>query len=326
MLLNDLTGVIETLRARIQNHRSLLKVNETRTRMALIDPLLTLLGWEVANPSLVIPEYDVSGSRADYALLDASGSPVALMEAKKLDESLMSHRMQMVNYANMSAVPYAGLTDGNHWELYKVFDQRPIGERRVLETSIVDHPIHESALNLLTLWRSNLEPGQPVLAGEPILAPRKESAKPAAPEHSKPSSARVQRQVRPSAVRSRWLPLADFVARDGDKLPPSIRMPDGSEHSVEKWRHLVERTATWLWTKNLLTEHNIPVASSNRRYIVNMEPVHPTGKQFFHECHIYNTLLVYEGNIGAPGAVSSVRKLLKHCGQNLSEVHVRTGG
>ena len=30
----------------------------------------------------------------------------------------LAHRMQMLNYANASGIDYAGLTDGNHWELY----------------------------------------------------------------------------------------------------------------------------------------------------------------------------------------------------------------
>ena len=62
----------------------------------------------------------MSGAWADYALLDADGKPVAIMEAKKLNEPLAAHRLQMVNYANLSGVPYAGLTDGNRWELYRV--------------------------------------------------------------------------------------------------------------------------------------------------------------------------------------------------------------
>ena len=121
MLLDDLVGVIETLKGRIATHGSSLRENETRTRMALIDPLLQALGWDVSDPKMVTPEYDVSGRKADYALLGAGGSPSATMEAKKLGEPLASHRMQMLNYSNASGVEYAGLTDGDKWELYEVF-------------------------------------------------------------------------------------------------------------------------------------------------------------------------------------------------------------
>ena len=170
MPLDDLVSVIETLKARLQTHRQVLQANETRTRMALIDPLLQALGWDTADPALVLPEYDVSGNRADYALLGATGKPVAFVEAKKLGESLASHQMQIVNYANRAGVLYAGLTDGNHWELYKVFDPAPIEDRLLLNVSIADRPAHELALQLLLLWRPNLAAGQPVMANEPVLA------------------------------------------------------------------------------------------------------------------------------------------------------------
>lgn len=39
-----------------------------RTRMALIDPLLSALGWTLSDPKEVIPEYKVDGGWADYAL------------------------------------------------------------------------------------------------------------------------------------------------------------------------------------------------------------------------------------------------------------------
>ena len=107
--------------------------------------------------------------RPDYALLDATGLPVAFVEAKRLREPLVSHRMQMINYANLAGVPYAGLTDGNQWELYKVFDPAPIEDRFLLNISIADHPAHEVALKLLLLRQPNLASGQPVTANEPEI-------------------------------------------------------------------------------------------------------------------------------------------------------------
>ena len=88
MPLDDLVSVIETLQQRIREHGDALHQNEYRTRMALIDPLLTALGWDTADPSLVMPEYSVSGQRVDYALLGRDSKPAATLEAKKLDEPL----------------------------------------------------------------------------------------------------------------------------------------------------------------------------------------------------------------------------------------------
>lgn len=43
MLLEPLVSVIEIIKARIEDHGPSLRENETRTRMALIDPLLQAL-------------------------------------------------------------------------------------------------------------------------------------------------------------------------------------------------------------------------------------------------------------------------------------------
>ncbi|MYE02573.1 MAG: hypothetical protein F4Y03_15120 [Alphaproteobacteria bacterium] len=114
MLLQDLVETIERLKARLAAHNADLRVNETRTRMALIDPMLAVLGWDPADPSLVIPEYNPQGGRdrADYALMHPNGHPIAILEAKKLGESFETHLNQMTSYANVAGIAYAGLTDG----------------------------------------------------------------------------------------------------------------------------------------------------------------------------------------------------------------------
>ena len=88
MLLDDLVKVIETLKERIASHGPALQQNETRTRMALIDPLLQALGWDTSEPAVVRPEYSAGNGRADYALLGETRNPVAFIEAKRLSEPL----------------------------------------------------------------------------------------------------------------------------------------------------------------------------------------------------------------------------------------------
>ena len=82
MPLDDLIDVIASLQERMQQYSDELRENEIRTRMALVDPMLTALGWDTADPSLVKAEFSVGGGRADYALLGSDGKPVACIEAK----------------------------------------------------------------------------------------------------------------------------------------------------------------------------------------------------------------------------------------------------
>ena len=121
--MTKLASCIENLQARIRDHRGSLCNNELRTRISLIDPLLCALGWDVSDPGVVLLEYSIGKVKADYALLGKDGKPAAILETKKLGSDLSDHRMQMLNYANLRGIAYAGLSNGDAWELYDVFKQ-----------------------------------------------------------------------------------------------------------------------------------------------------------------------------------------------------------
>ena len=167
MPLDDLVKVIETLQQRIRDHGDSLRQNEIRTRVALIDPLLTALGWDVADPGLAIAEYRVSSignsPRADYGLLGSDGQLVASIEAKRLGESLDNHEKQIFDYAWDLKVKFGGLTDGNWWYLVD-FSKFTDSDRTILQVSLTDDPAYEVALKLLLLWRPNFASGRPVSA------------------------------------------------------------------------------------------------------------------------------------------------------------------
>ena len=136
MPLDDLVSVIETLQQRIATHRQSLQQNEIRTRMALIDPLLTALRWDVSDPALVTPEYSVDGGWADYALRGLGNQPAAIVEAKRLGTLVENHLSQMVNYCIQEGIAYAGVTDGSHWQLYRTFEPVPMADKIVLDVNI----------------------------------------------------------------------------------------------------------------------------------------------------------------------------------------------
>ncbi len=159
-----LVSVIESLQERIRRDGGVIGANEIRTRTALIDPLFNALGWNTADPAMVIPEYAAGGGAADYALLKVlpeDGSPViAFIEAKRLGEPLEGHRAQMLTYANMEGVRYVGLTNGDRWELYDVFKEARLDERRILDVSLRRESAFDCAVKLLPLAWPGLETGE----------------------------------------------------------------------------------------------------------------------------------------------------------------------
>ena len=315
MGLDDLIALIELLRARIGSHRTVLRENETRTRMALIDPLMHALGWDVSDPGVVTPEYKVSGGWADYALLRSDGRPAATVEAKKLGEALESHRMQMLNYANASGIDYAVLTDGNRWELYDIFKRGPLEERQILEVSIDADPAHESALKLLLLWRPNLASGQqPVPANKPIL---RDARRPT------PKPAVVEEVPAPRPESLDWVPLSEYNPSTGTPCPTAIQFWDENERKLKYWYEILTFVVEKLYTEGRLTDENIPVKShSGSSHIVHTKAVHPAGKPFGNSKSIDGTLFV-EVKLNAPDVRQNAKRVLQHCGQNPADVYLQ---
>ncbi len=329
MPLDDLVAVIETLQRRIRDHGATLRENETRTRMALIDPLLTALGWDVSDPATVTPEYNVSGRWADYALLRPDGQPAATIEAKKLGESLASHRMQMLNYSNASGVEYAGLTDGDHWELYEVFQRGQLEDRRILDVSIANTPAHQCALQLLLLWRPNLASGQPVKANESLVGWNPEARR-TTPEPSEQEMRNVVESPRRSPVssppvRGSWASLAEYDPPSRSAPPQSIRFSDGKVQEISRWNDILVASAIWLSSTNRLTAANVPVTSSPKIYMVHDQPVHPTGNRFFQYREIADGQLVVNTHGSAVQMRNNARKLLQHCGIDPATVQLQVG-
>ena len=315
MTLDNFVSVIATVKQRIREHGTSLRSNETRTRMALIDPLLTAFGWDVSDPALVTPEYNVNGKLADYALLEGN-TVFVFLEAKKLDEPLSKHRSQIVSYASELGIQFPALTNGNAWEVYDNSKLVPIDERRILNLSILDTPAHQCALQLLLLWRPNIASGIPVVAEEPLVSLHPTSV----PQSPQQEPAPYPAHPPASEPDSRWCPLSSFVANADDPAPIAIRFPNGETKDVQTWGYIVRHTVSWLFARSLLPEKNVPLSSSNKRFIVNTEPVHPTGQPFKQSAAIAGTPYVIESNVGRKAVVSNSRKLLRHCGVSPDDV------
>ena len=320
MALDELVGCIELLQERMRSHRGALRENETRTRMALIDPLLRALGWDVFDPAVVTPEYKVGGGWADYALLRADGRPAAVVEAKKLGEGLSSHRMQMLTYANAAGIDYAGLTDGNHWELYSVFERGQLNDRRKLEVDIAATPAHTGALKLLLLWRPNLASGKPVSAGTPILVGDGRPT-PTPTEGEPPPPPEPASTSRPPSRG--WVALSEYKPPPGAPCPAAVRFWDGSEQTLEYWHEILTGVVKRLHSEGRLTVEDVPIGWTSNVYSVHTEAVHPSGKEFGYPKWVEETPFVVNVQLNAGQVRTNTKKLLERCGRDPTEVHLR---
>jgi hypothetical protein len=124
----------EEFRKRVLEHASTVfrrapKIdNEAKTNASLVQPFLTMLGYDVANPDEVSPEHHADFSekyqnKVDYAILHA-GKPVIALESKRAGAPMKDDRGQLRSYFNACLTVKLGiLTDGLIYELYADSDK-----------------------------------------------------------------------------------------------------------------------------------------------------------------------------------------------------------
>ena len=156
MGIDEINEVVGKLKGCIDLHRDALSRNEIATRYALIDPLLTALGWDVSDPAQVQPEYSIGGGYADYAMLAGKDKPSLVIEAKKLGRPIRDGIDQSIMYCMKQDIPYFVVTNGERWAAYETYKMAPVDEKRLFEFSISD-PTQSTVMKALRLWRGNFE-------------------------------------------------------------------------------------------------------------------------------------------------------------------------
>lgn len=275
MPLENLVSTIETLKERINAHRSDLAASEARTRAALIDPVLTALGWDTSDPELVMVEQRLRGGKADYALLKSDGNPISIVEAKALGSQLDSVTDQLIRYAFAEGLPYAVSTDGDWWQVYDLTKPNTqIDNRLILEISISDNATHECAVKLLLLWHPNLVSGTPVEAEIPMASH---------PIYDQDSNDVITLDTNTQETQSNF-DNSDWISLEYCNLPPKtpgplkVRFPDGTEQKIKgkSWNGLFVVTVQWLWREKFLDSTKIPVKNSdetsNSWFILHTKP------------------------------------------------------
>ena len=317
MALEGLMGLIETLRARISQHGTVLRQNEMATRYILIDPLLRELGWDTENPEQVIPEFRSGSGPADYVLLK-DGKPIVVVEAKRLGTSIGDGLIQAINYCVAAGILYFAVTDGRSWELYETHNPVPIAEKRIVGFDLVAEASATVALKALTLWRPAVELGRIKLPEEPLVGQMVEVPTTSPPPQITPSEAGPEPAH--SNSDSTWNALSKFQPIKHDTPPKMLRVPDGSERTLGRWNSLPLEVVKWLMSSGILTAENCPIRSAGR-YLVNVAPEHPGGKPFTAGKQVGQ--LYIESNYSGPDQHRNTITIIKHLGRNPDEFAVR---
>ncbi|MBS0481375.1 MAG: type I restriction enzyme HsdR N-terminal domain-containing protein [Proteobacteria bacterium] len=122
----ELEARITELAKTVREHREVL-LTEEAAKTALVMPFLQALGYNIFNPSEVIPEYtcDVGikkGEKVDYAISD-NGKIRILIECKPANSELnINHASQLFRYFSTTDARIAILTNGVIYQFYSDID------------------------------------------------------------------------------------------------------------------------------------------------------------------------------------------------------------
>ncbi len=128
-------------------------MNETNTRVLLIEPVLDALGWDTRDLESVTREYKVyDGSFLDYALM-IGGKPTLFVEAKALGKNLTDSKWvaQAINYANNEGVTWCALTDGLRYQVYKTNEPVDMSQKLLFEVDIAETSADDEDLSVMRL-------------------------------------------------------------------------------------------------------------------------------------------------------------------------------
>lgn len=144
----DFGESVRSLASKARNFKDTLQTEEA-TKMSLVIPMFTAMGYDVFNPSEFCPEFtaDVGvkkGEKVDYAIMQ-NGEPRILIECKPVDENLDKYGSQLFRYFSVTPAKFGILTNGIIYRFYTDLDEANVMDMvPFLEVNLLD--LRDSAI------------------------------------------------------------------------------------------------------------------------------------------------------------------------------------
>ena len=145
----DFIDKVNALAAKVSQQAVTIKTEEA-TKTALVMPFIqSVLGYDVFDPSEVVPEYvcDIGtkkGEKIDYAIRKG-GEIQILVECKKIGEPLnLNHASQLFRYFHVTSARISILTNGQIYRFFTDLDApNKMDEKPFLELDLLDIDEHQ---------------------------------------------------------------------------------------------------------------------------------------------------------------------------------------
>lgn len=131
---NDLKLKLEQLHQRVDALKDQINTEEA-TKNAFVMPFIQIIGYDIFNPTEVIPEFicDIGtkkGEKIDY-VIKKDGEPILIIECKHWKEKADAHNSQLHRYFHVSKSRFGVLTNGHIYNFYadlerpNIMDDKP---------------------------------------------------------------------------------------------------------------------------------------------------------------------------------------------------------
>lgn len=132
--MEELKVKLEQLYKRVEGLKENIATEEA-TKNAFIMPFLQILGYDIFNPTEVIPEYiaDIGtkkGEKVDYVIMK-DGEPIVIIECKHWRENADAHNSQLHRYFHVTNARFGIMTNGIVYNFFtdlekpNIMDEKP---------------------------------------------------------------------------------------------------------------------------------------------------------------------------------------------------------
>jgi hypothetical protein len=156
----DIQPQLKALADKVHSMKEQLQTEEA-TKTAFVLPFINALGYDIFNPTEVVPEFTADlglkkGEKVDYAIFQ-SGNPILIIECKHWRENLDVHNSQLFRYFHVTKTRFALLTNGIEYRFYTDLEaSNKMDEKPFLEFSITN--LKDSTYNeLIKFHKSNFD-------------------------------------------------------------------------------------------------------------------------------------------------------------------------
>ncbi|MES2446829.1 MAG: type I restriction endonuclease [Bacteroidota bacterium] len=148
---------LEQLHQRVSGLKDQINTEEA-TKNAFVMPFIQILGYDIFNPTEVIPEHicDIGtkkGEKIDY-VIKKNDEPILIFECKHWKENADAHNSQLHRYYHVSKARFGVLTNGTIYNFYTDLEKPNIMDEKPFLTIDIED-LKDSSIKILESFTKN---------------------------------------------------------------------------------------------------------------------------------------------------------------------------